>query len=251
MQKLLNIAINAAIEAKKAAQVFINDPQIISAEYKDIKSQADICMSNLIIKNLKKTNIYIISEEDIFQTEYLPEKYWIIDPLDGTYNFCRNFQCAGISISLIINSEPMLGVILDIYNDKIFTSYHNNGAKLNKESIKVSKINKISDAILATGFPSGSQYDKINLLSFVHSVQEFKKIRSIGSASIMLSYVATGIFDVYYERNIYLWDVAAGLSMVKEAGGNFLLLKTDIKFKYNVLASNSLIFESAKKHFFK
>ena len=251
MQNYLDIAIEAAIEAKKSAKIFINNPQIISAKYKDIKTFADISMSNSIISTLKKTAIHIVSEEDNNHINSLPEIYWIIDPIDGTYNFCRNFQCAGISISLIINTEPVLGVIVDIYNDKIFTSYNNNGSKLNGKTIKVSKINNINEAILATGFPSGSQYDEQYLLNFVHSVQEYKKIRSIGSASIMLSYVASGIFDVYYEKNIYFWDVAAGLSMVKEAGGQYLIKKTDLNFKYEVLASNSLIFESAKKHFFK
>ena len=84
-----------------------------------------------------------------------------------------------------------------------------------------------------------------NLFSFIENVQKFKKIRAIGSASLMLAYVAEGVFDVYYEKDIYIWDVASGLSLVKEAGGMIFFKKTN-EFKYEVLASNKLIFDEAK-----
>ena len=99
---------------------------------------------------------------------------------------------------------------------------------------------------MATGFPSDANYDSENLLNLVNNIQNFKKIRAIGSASLMLAYVAEGVFDVYYEKDIFLWDVASGLSLVKEAGGMIYYKKTT-GFKYEVLASNKLLFNKAKE----
>ena len=111
----------------------------------------------------------------------------------------------------------------------------------------VSKTNNLMDAVLTTGFPSGGNYSTEYLLKFVSSVQEFKKVRSIGSASLMLCHVAIGICDAYYENDIYLWDIAAGVLLVKEAGGKIYMKRKGNTWKYEVLASNKLIFEEACK----
>ena len=247
MINMLSIAKNAAENAKKIAISFINDPGILKNDFKDIKTLADMRMNECILKELEPTQISIISEETEFQSSKIPSKCWIVDPLDGTFNFSRKYPCATISISLFVNNMPTLGVVQDIFNNVIYTSLAKKGAYKNEEKMCVSNISTINDAILATGFPSGASYDTNDLLDFVKNIQEFKKIRAIGSASMMLSHVADGIFDVYYEKDIYLWDVAAGLSLVEEAGGQFLLKKTTGDFKYEVLASNNNLFEQAKK----
>ena len=243
----LSIAKNAAEKAKKIAISFINDPGILKNDFKDIKTLADMRMNECILKELEPTEISIVSEEIEFQGAKIPSKCWVIDPLDGTFNFSRKYPCATISISLLLNNMPALGVVQDIFNNITYTSLANKGAYKNEEKMSVSNISTINDAILATGFPSGTSYDTNSLLDFVRNIQEFKKIRAIGSASMMLSHVADGIFDVYYEKDIYLWDVAAGLSLVEEAGGQFLLKKTSGDFKYEVLASNKILFEKAKE----
>ena len=140
---------------------------------------------------------------------------------------------------------PKLGFVKNIFDGSLYKSYLNKKTKKNSHFINVSIVSKISNAVLATGFPSGSSYEFQNLFSFIENVQKFKKIRAIGSASLMLAYVAEGVFDVYYEKDIYIWDVASGLSLVKEAGGMIFLKKTN-EFKYEVLASNKLIFDEAK-----
>ena len=139
-----------------------------------------------------------------------------------------------------------LGVVRDIFNNDCYSCIYNHGAYLNNVQIRVSEISQLSNSILATGFPSGSNFSTESLLSIVKNIQIFKKIRTIGSASIMLSNVANGIFDVYYEKDIYLWDVAAGLALVEEAGGVYDLRKTEGGLKYEVLASNKKIFKAAK-----
>ena len=242
----LRIAEKAAEKAMEVASFFLNDPQVLSSGLKDIKTLADLKMNEQILHELEPTGISILSEETDFLEDELPDECWIVDPLDGTYNFSRKYLCAGISIGLLKDSIPVLGVIKDIFNNITYSCAIGHGAMKNGKKIEVSKITELKDAILATGFPSGANYETNDLLKFVKSVQEFKKIRAIGSASMMLSHVAEGVFDVYYEKDIYLWDVAAGLSLVKEAGGQFLMKRTGKTFRYEVLASNNFLFDKAK-----
>jgi myo-inositol-1(or 4)-monophosphatase len=170
----------------------------------------------------------------------------VIDPLDGTYNFTRKFPFSGISIALLENTTPIIGVVVDIFGRHTFTSAMGIGTIKNGSKITVSKTDRLGNATLTTGFPSGASYEMDHLLNFVKSVQEFKKVRALGAASLMLGLVSEGIFDVYYEKDIYLWDVSAGLSLVKEAGGQYFLRKTIGSFQYEVLASNANVFEEAK-----
>jgi myo-inositol-1(or 4)-monophosphatase len=245
MVDLLKIAERAASEAQEIAFHYRNDAQILSSVYKDIKTQADLEMNDRIIRVLKSTNIPIISEEIESTFDFIPSRCWIIDPLDGTYNFSRLFPCSGISISLWENNEPVLGIVKDIFTNSTFSCNLNNGSFRDGVAIKVSNVSNVNDSILATGFPSGASYFTNDLAAFVNNVQSFKKVRAIGAASIMLSYVSAGIFDAYYENDIYLWDVAAGLSLVKESGGS-IYYKQKSGMKYEVLATNKLIFEEAK-----
>ena len=247
MIHLLKLAIKAALESKRQALLDANNLNVLSSHFKDIKTLTDLRMNEIICKSLSKTGIPILSEEEVFSLKEIPEVCWIIDPLDGTLNFSRKYPCVGISIALLENGIPVLGVVVDVFNNIQFTSLKDNGAWRNGEQIRVSTTDKIKDGVLATGFPSGSSYNKEVLLDFVTQVQEFKKIRAIGAASLMLSYVASGVFDVYYEKDIYIWDVAAGLSLVSEGGGMYVMQKSSNIFKYEILASNKNIFEKAKK----
>ena len=243
---LEQIAVNTSNKAYLIALKFISDAVVLSSKNKDIKTLADEEINQCILNELKSTGIPLISEEINNQNTDIYKQCWIIDPLDGTLNFSRQFPCSSISIALWDNALPTLGLVKNIFDDSLYTSYINKGTKKNNHYVNVSQISDISNAVLATGFPSGANYESENLISFVKNVQKFKKIRAIGSASLMLAYVAEGVFDVYYEKDIFLWDVASGLSLVKEAGGMIFFKKTD-GFKYEVLASNKLIFSKAKE----
>ena len=243
---LKKIAEDAASEALKTALSFLGNPQITSNNFKDIKTIADLKINETIISYLSTTDIPIISEEFESQLNEIPNLCWIIDPLDGTYNFSRNFPGAGISICLWENALPIIGIVKDIFNDITYDSFDGHGARRNGNEIKVSVISDLEDAILATGFPSGGSFETDDLLTFIRKIQIFKKIRSIGAASIMLCFVASGVFDIYYENDIYLWDVAAGLSLVKESGGEVFFRRKGNSLKYEVLASNMKIFSNSK-----
>ena len=246
-EELMGNAQRAIIKANKLISKYEHNPVITNNKKKDIKTIADIKINEIILNELSKTSINILSEETYNNNNINKGLWWIIDPLDGTYNFSRKFPCVGISIALYYNLEPILGIVRDIYNKKTYKSLCGTYANTYNSKLKVSTINKIENATLATGFPSGSKFDKTNLNLFIKCVQKFKKIRSLGAASIMLSYVSSGVFDVYYEKDIYIWDVAAGLSLIKEAGGKYFIRQTGENYKYEVLASNSEIFEKAKQ----
>jgi len=243
----LKTGLKAIKNANKVAKNFLENPIILKNESKDIKTLVDLRINESIISDLSVTNIPIISEELDYENFQIPVKCWIIDPLDGTFNFTRKFPVFGISISLFINGNPVLGIVQDIFNNNTYVSEIGCVAKKNNNKINVSNISEIKNAILATGFPSGTSYETKELFEFIGLVQKFKKIRAIGCASLMLCYVAEGIFDVYYEKDIYLWDFAAGLSLVKESDGEIFYRCTDGKFKYEVLASNKKIFKKAKE----
>jgi myo-inositol-1(or 4)-monophosphatase len=247
VNKFLEIAKATCIEAKLLSKQYLFNPFVLSLEGKDIKTELDYKLNKLILDKLSCTNIKIISEEERENLKLTNDFIWIIDPLDGTYNLSIKYPCSSISIALFDNKIPTIGVVQDLFYDTLYSSIIDGGAKKNDEYIKVSETKSIENAVLATGFPSGGNYETVYLNNFVNNVQLFKKIRAIGSASIMLCYVAEGVFDVYYEKNIYIWDVAAGLSMVKEAGGEYYLKIYEDGLKCEVLASNKNLFEEAKK----
>ena len=239
------IAERAAQCALDIASDYINNPGVIIDDNKDIKTKADLLLNEKIISELMITDIPIISEEIEYSSDHLPDLCWVIDPLDGTYNYTRKFPFSGVSIALLKNSKPIIGVVVDIFGEHIFSSSKGYGASKNCIKISVSKIDQIKNAVLVTGFPSGTSYETAHLYKFVHSVQDFKKVRALGAASLMLSLVAEGIFDVYYEKDIFLWDIAAGLCLIEEAGGKYILRKTIGQFQYEVIASNAEVFDQA------
>jgi myo-inositol-1(or 4)-monophosphatase len=244
---LLNIAVSAATAGTKLAKQYLNDAGVLSNSGKDVKTIADVEVNNIILNHLISTGIPILSEESENFGTSIPSLCWIVDPLDGTYNFTRDFPFACVSIALWSDKGPQIGIVQNIFNSDIFIASLNANTTFNGNNISVSSIDDLSCSLLSTGFPSGSSYDTADLLKVVRNVQVFKKVRTIGSASMMLSYVSKGVFDVYYENGIYLWDVAAGLCLVKQAGGEYILKPTAEPYKYEVLASNKALFNDAIK----
>ncbi len=242
---LYKIALEAADIGFETASNFMGDAQIISSKEKDIKTTADLAVNEAILNVLNKSDISVFSEEIATLQYHLPTICWIIDPLDGTYNLSRGFPYTSISICLWKNEKPIIGVVKNIFNGMTYSTKAKGGIFSNGRKLKVSEVDSIKNATLATGFPSGTNYSTENLLNVVSFIQKFKKVRAIGSASLMLCNVASGIFDAYYEKDIYLWDVVAGLALVKEAGGKYLLRREPDSFKCEVLATNGLIFEEA------
>ena len=239
MQRLLDIACIAAKEAVELLRThFTTDAGIQSFQGKDIKTLADVEAQHRILGILASTGIEVIAEEGEHSEIKNKSLYWLIDPLDGTLNFTRHFPMAAVSIALWENDQPVLGVIHDIFHNTVFSGIVNEGAWINGIRMNVSETTDYSQAIVATGFPSGRSYETNSLLEFVHSVQKYKKVRMLGSAALMLAQVAAGRFDAYNEDDIFIWDVAAGLALIKAAGGDYTMEKGSGPYKYKVHATN-------------
>lgn len=182
---------------------------------KDIKLELDREAESLIINNLMKEFIYPILSEEIGLTKKIEkdEPYWIINPIDGTLNFSRNNPTSCISIALWINKNPILGIIYDFNRKELFSGYVSVGAWLNNITLKQKEKKEKSQSILATGLSTYMSYDEKTLKNFILQIQEYKKIRMIGSAALSLAYVACERFDTYMENTIKFWDVAAGIAI--------------------------------------
>lgn len=160
-----------------------------------------------------------ITEEDATR-ERGNDYNWVIDPLDGTTNFIHGVPCYCVSIGLIRNNVPVLGVIYEINLGECFYAWEGGGAWLNGKAIRVSTTAQLSDSLVATGFPYdiGSKREQYMQL-FGELQQQSRGMRRIGSAATDMAYVACGRFDVFYEYGLNPWDMAAGAIIVREAGG--------------------------------
>ena len=206
----LNIMIKAA---EKASKNLIRDFGEIEKLQVSVKgpsnfvSNADIKAEKIIIEELTKAkkNYSIVSEESGIKINLDTENFWIIDPIDGTTNFLHGVPHFSISIALKSNNEIISGLIYDPIKDEMFYAEKNNGAFFNNQRIRVSKKKQLESCLFATG---GKKEIEVDLIT-----------RKSGSAALDLAYVAAGRFDGYFQNNLHLWDVAAGIILVKEAGG--------------------------------
>ncbi|MEO0794267.1 MAG: inositol monophosphatase family protein [Verrucomicrobiota bacterium] len=193
---------------------------------KDVKLKADVESEALIRELLsQETGLPIVGEEE-GGDESLPGKdelYWVVDPLDGTYNYLRSVPCCCVSIGLMRGLEPVLGVIYDFNTDEMFSGSAPGSLTCNGEPVEPWWPESIEHAVLVTGFPSGRDYSTEALAETFRDIQRFQKVRMIGSAAIALAYVAVGRFDAYREESIRLWDIAGGMALAVAAGAKFTI----------------------------
>lgn len=164
---------------------------------------------------------------------------WIVDPLDGSLNFLRGIPLSCISVGLWKNNKPLLGVVYDFNKKEIYSGIAGRVAWCNKKKIKVSRVLNKKNAIICTGFPVSSDFSSKNIGIFIKQVQAYKKVRLFGSAALSLAYVAAGRIDAYYEKDIMIWDIAAGIAVVTGAGGAVRIKPSSIKNAFIVYASNN------------
>lgn len=216
--------------------------EIESSIGRDIKLKGDRFLNDYIVQELKKSSPYpVIAEESVNNSlDVNKEWVWVVDPIDGSFNFVRGIPVSCLCIALLHFGKPYIGVILDLSRDELFYAAKNNGAYLNHKKITVSNTDVRAQAVIATGFPSFSNFSESSVVEFVKEVQHFKKIRLIGSAALSLAYVACGRMDLYQEIGIKLWDIASGVILVEEAGGK--VDSTDLQnFSFKITASNGKI----------
>tara|TARA_B100001175_G_scaffold303787_1_gene299125 strand:- start:53 stop:763 length:711 start_codon:yes stop_codon:yes gene_type:complete len=173
----------------------------------DFVSNADLKAEKIIIEEIKKArpNYSIISEEDGSEINKDEKNTWIIDPIDGTTNFLHGIPHFAISIALKHENEIVSGLIYDPIKDEMFYGEKDNGAFFNNQRIRVSKKRDLNACLFATG---GKIKEEIDL-----------PIRKSGCAALDIAYVAAGRYDGYFQNDLNLWDIAAGLIILKEAGG--------------------------------
>ena len=234
----LNIMIKAS---EKASKILIRDfgevekLQISVKGPSDFVSNADTKAEKIIINELMKAkkNYSILSEECGSKINSDSENVWIIDPIDGTTNFLHGVPHFAISIALKSNNEIVSGLIYDPIKDEMFYAEKNNGAFFNNQRIKVSKKKDIEGCLFGTG---GKEKIKVDLIT-----------RKSGSAALDMAYVAAGRYDGYFQNNLKLWDIAAGIIIVKEAGGIINEINLSENDNIKIRASSTAINEKMLK----
>ena len=208
---------------------------------RDIKLKIDVESEDLILKMLREnSNIPILSEES-GANENLGKTYWVVDPLDGSSNYFRKIRICAVSIALIHEGKPILGVINDFMNDDLYYGSKNEGAFCNDVQIKVSSTNAINKGTIMSGIPAKQVYSNEEFTSMIELFQQWKKVRMIGSAAVANLYVADGRADCYEEKDTFIWDVAAGAIIVEEAGGLANLSEIRDDFRVNAKFTNGKI----------
>ena len=225
----LNIMIKAC---EKASKILIRDfgelekLQVSKKSPSDFVTNSDLKVEKIIIEELEKgrPNFSFISEENGIKKNKDNNNTWIIDPIDGTINFLHGIPHFAISIALKSNNEIISGLVFDPIKDEMFYAEKNNGAFLNNQRIRVSNKNKFDNCLFAIGGKIANEPNFTN--------------RRSGSAALDLAYVAAGRFDGYFQKDLNLWDIAAGIILVQEAGGIIKDFNLDDIKNVNVIASN-------------
>ena len=225
----LNIMIKAG---EKASKILIRDfgeienLQVSKKGPADFVTNSDLKTEKIIIEELKKAKPHysIISEEKGIENNKDKNNTWIIDPIDGTVNFLHGVPHFAISIALKSNNEIISGLIFDPIKNEMFYAEKNNGAYFNNQRIRVSKKNEINNCLFVTG---GKIVKELDI-----------QYRKSGCAALDMAYVASGRYDGYFQNNLKLWDIAAGIILVKEAGGMLNDINLSIHENIKIIASS-------------
>ncbi|MEG3618454.1 inositol monophosphatase family protein [Magnetovibrio sp. PR-2] len=248
---LLNVMTAAA---QKAARRLVRDfgevenLQVSKKGPADFVSIADKKAEETLVKELSKARPdygFVLEEGDDIAGKDTSNT-WVIDPLDGTTNFLHGIPHFAISIGLLRDNEPFAGVVYNPIVDEMFWAEKGQGAFLNGRRLRVSGREKLAECLFATGIPfMGKVKDKDRYLDRINSVTSVSSgIRRFGSAALDLAYVAAARYDGYWEAGLNPWDICAGITLVREAGG----LVSDIEGKRKVMETGSVIAANQKVH---
>ena len=212
--------------SEKASKILIRDfgeienLQVSKKGPLDFVTNSDIKVEKIIIEELKKArpNYSIVSEENGTEINKDKNNTWIIDPIDGTINFLHGIPHFAISIALKSNNEIVSGLIFDPIKNEMFFAEKENGAFFNNHRIRVSKKDELNNCLFVTGGKIQQNLD----LSY----------RKSGSAALDMAYVAAGRYDGYFQNDLNIWDIAAGIIIIEEAGG--IINKIDLSMKKNI-----------------
>ena len=240
LNKWLEIAKSAALIG--GAYLLENqskDLAILHNSGRDIKLQIDMDTEILIKAKLSSQSSFSILGEETGKSSDLGEFYWVVDPLDGTSNYLRNIPISCVSIALMQDLNPLLGVVYDFNHDDLYYGHQQSKAYLNQEEISVSNLSSKFESTLVTGIPAKQNYTDKEFKNMIIDFQEWKKIRMIGSAAMASVYVASGKAETYKENGIFLWDIAAGAAIVNAAGGLTSIENLQPDFRVDAKFTNS------------
>lgn len=241
------IAFRAAYEAGKILLDRLGDVRKI--DYKgaanivtDVDKASEVKILEVIRSEFPDDEI--LAEESGKNAGSKPTRRWLVDPLDGTTNYAHSYPFFAVSIALIENNEQILGVVFNPVSNELFWAEPGQGAWLNDDRIRVSKISTLDESLLATGFNRDiPKAQRTNMEQFRCLTAASHGVRRDGSAALDLCYIASGRLDGYWERKLAPWDLGAGTLLVKEAGGTVTTLANgpwDVS-RSDVIASNGLI----------
>ena len=230
--------------AREAGQFLAAGPRrhaaLVSETPRDVKLQADRDSEDRIVDLLTAdSGIPIVAEErsSAESARSAAGLRWIVDPLDGTLNYLQGIPFCCVSVALWNDDRPIAGVVYDFDRDEMFSAIVGSGAWLNGLPLRVRSAPP-ERGVLFTGFPAGTDLSPAAVTRFAAQVGAFRKVRLLGSAALSLAYVAAGRGDAYFERDIRVWDVAAGLALVRAAGGEFLSAPSPVSHALTVYAHN-------------
>ena len=251
--KLTSANINVMDKAcRKAAKIIIRDFGEIENLQVSLKGPGDFVTASdkkvekILIDELQKARpSYSILSEEVGEINNDESFKWIIDPIDGTANFLHGIPHFAISIGLEHEGKIICGIVYDPIKDEMFVAEKGNGAYLNNKKIRVSSRSQLKDCIIFTGGPKKEAKNRDLALKEYNnfSSKVLLPIRKLGSASLDMAYVAAGRCDGFWQRNLNYWDIAAGIIIVKEAGGFVTDYSgnSDYISKRNILVTNSFI----------
>ncbi len=223
---LINVMVKAVTKAARGLKRDFGEVENLQVSKKgpaDFVSQADLKAEKVLIEELKKARpeIGFLMEESAGKDEKLTDApTWVGDPLDGTANFLHGLPHFAVSLALVERKEPVAAVIYDPIKDELFIAERGQGAFLNDHRLRVSGRRRLEQALLATGIPfKGKKDHGLFLKELEAAMSETAGVRRWGSAALDLAYVAAGRYDGYWERSLDPWDWAAGVLLVREAGG--------------------------------
>ncbi|PIE06678.1 MAG: inositol monophosphatase [Rhodobacterales bacterium] len=246
----LNVMIKAARKAGRSLVKDFREVENLQVSMKgagDFVSRADIAAEKIIHEELMgaRPTYGWLGEEGGEEAGKDPTRRWIVDPLDGTTNFLHGLPHWAVSIALEHKGEIVAGVIFDPAKDEMFFAEKGQGAWINESRLRVSGRKRMIEGLFATGLPWGTRPDLPETLQDLARLSPAcAGVRRWGAGALDLAYVAAGRFDGYWERRINLWDIAAGLVILREAGGLVEAIdpESNVQDSGDVLAANEALF---------
>ena len=230
------LAINAAKEAGQLLAAMQDSINPREKAPKDLVTEADVASQKKILEIIAEVrpNDYFLGEEDLTDESDLPgldrtvgsstdlselEYCWVIDPLDGTANYVHKLQTYSVSIALLSYGKPIVAAVYDPVMDDCYSASLGEGARVNGKPLKNSGVDELARSLIAASFSAGVERGSAEVDRWVEMLYECQALRRLGSAALNLCYVAQGGLDGYWATSVKIWDIAAGVLIVREAGG--------------------------------